>query len=339
MFQHSSGNGHQHLHSIHKQTITVLRAQNSPLNTNMPPATWSSIQEIIEDMEPSHPSETPSDNEEAPNLAEAINLMTEELKHHDNKNGKAKAKEPDTFDGSNPHKLTSFLLLCNLYFCNNLSYANDDAKITFALTYLHGMALDFFEPALSGLDDWSTFVCILHTQFGPIDPTVIYKFSPFLCSLIWFLVLLFWLALDFVMPWHFIMFSLFHYLQPLSLCLLSSVHHPPFCLLSLCHFITLISVLCPLSLSHPFFPYPSLPTPCLSILFYYYLPNIHSLLLASLFRLCLPYILSLVTLWVIFYILYTTLSLVVYKSFQLVVLFLSLWLSSLVVYSVSSILP
>ena len=137
----------------------------------MPPATQSSIQEIIEDLEPSCPSEIPSDNEEAPNLAEAINLMTEELKCLNNKNGKAKAKELDTFDGSDPHKLTSFLLLCNFYFHNNLSYANDDAKVTFALTYLCGMALDFFELALSGLDDWSVFVHILCTQSGPIDLT------------------------------------------------------------------------------------------------------------------------------------------------------------------------
>ena len=137
----------------------------------MPPATQSSIQENIKDLEPSHPSEIPLDNEEALNLAEAIDLMTEELKHYDNKNGKAKAKELDTFDGSDPHKLTSFLLLCNLYFHHNLLYANDDAKVTFALTYLHGTALNFFEPALSGLDDWSTFVHILCAQFGPIDPT------------------------------------------------------------------------------------------------------------------------------------------------------------------------
>ena len=97
--------------------------------------------------------------------------MTEELKCCDNKNGKAKAKEPDTFNSSDPRKLTSFLLLCNLYFRNNLSYAKDNAKVTFALTYLQGMALDFFELALSWLDDWSAFVHILHTQFGPIDLT------------------------------------------------------------------------------------------------------------------------------------------------------------------------
>ena len=110
---------HQYLQSVCKQTITVLQARNLPSNTNMPPATWSSVQEIIEDLEPSCPSEIPSDNEEAPNLAESINLMTKELKHDNNKNGKAKAKEPNTFNGSDPHKLTSFLLLCNLHFCNN----------------------------------------------------------------------------------------------------------------------------------------------------------------------------------------------------------------------------
>ena len=75
--------------------------------------------------------------------------MTEELKHHDDKSGKAKAKDPDTFNGSDPHKLNSFLLLCNLYFCNNLSYADDNAKVTFALTYFHGTTLNFFKPAFS----------------------------------------------------------------------------------------------------------------------------------------------------------------------------------------------
>ena len=118
------------------------------------------------------------DHQETLNLVEAISLMTEELKCHDNKSGKAKAKDLDTFDNSNPRKLNSFLLLCNLYFCNNPSYADDNAKVTFVLTYLRGMALDFFEPALSRLDDtpewldnWSAFVHTLRSQFGPIDPT------------------------------------------------------------------------------------------------------------------------------------------------------------------------
>ena len=104
--------------------------------------------------------------------------MTEELKCHDDKSGKAKAKDLDTFNGSDPHKLNSFFLLCNLYFHNNPSYANDNAKVTFALTYLCGTALDFCKLALSWLDDipkwldnWSALVCTLHSQFSLIDPT------------------------------------------------------------------------------------------------------------------------------------------------------------------------
>ena len=57
---------------------------------------------------PSHPG-TPSNpddfNDEDPpeaNLAQAILLMTHELRCCDTPSHKAKAKEPDTFDGSNP---------------------------------------------------------------------------------------------------------------------------------------------------------------------------------------------------------------------------------------------
>lgn len=113
---------------------------------------------------------------DTPNLAEAIILMTAALKRP-NKT-KAKSKEPDTFDGSDPRKLNNFILLCNLYFRNNSSYSDDESKVTFALSYLRGTALDYFEPALMDsddlpdwLDDWPSFVRNLRTQFGPHDPT------------------------------------------------------------------------------------------------------------------------------------------------------------------------
>ena len=113
--------------------------------------------------------------DKTPNLAEAISLMTEELKHRNNtKASKAKSKEPDTFDGSDPRKLNNFLLLCNLYFRNNPSYSDDDAKVTFALSYLRGTVLEYFEPALMDpdevlewMDDWSSFVRNLRVQFRP----------------------------------------------------------------------------------------------------------------------------------------------------------------------------
>ena len=120
---------------------------------------------------------------EEPNLAEAILLMTQELKHRNTSAPaakRAKAKEPDTFDGSDPRKLNNFILLCNLYFRTNPAIYEDDdaAKVTFALSYLRGTALEYFEPlildadeSLDWMDNWSAFVRTLRVQFGPIDPT------------------------------------------------------------------------------------------------------------------------------------------------------------------------
>jgi Ty3 transposon capsid-like protein len=131
-------------------------------------------QEIDDDLlsNPLHDQSTPS-------LAQAIMLMTAELRRRDSpsKSTSSKVKEPDTFDGSDPKKLNNFILLCNLYFRNNSAYSDDNAKITFALSHLRGTALEFFEPMLMSddqltwEDDWPEFIRILRTQFGPIDPT------------------------------------------------------------------------------------------------------------------------------------------------------------------------
>ena len=121
-------------------------------------------------------STEPPDNE-VPSLAEAIAMMAHELKNRDTKKSKIKAKEPDTFDGSEPEKLNNFILLCNLFFRSNPAYSDDEAKATFALSYLRGTALEYFEPKIllertpEWLDNWSVFTQTLRTQFGPIDPT------------------------------------------------------------------------------------------------------------------------------------------------------------------------
>ena len=115
-----------------------------------------------------------------PNLAEAIVLMTSELRQRgkDNPTPGPKVKEPDTFDGTDSRKLNNFLLLCNLYFRSNPTRYDDSSKVTFALSYLRGLALEFFEPTLldsdeapEWLEDWNTFVGLLRQQFGPIDPS------------------------------------------------------------------------------------------------------------------------------------------------------------------------
>ena len=75
----------------------------------------------------------PNTQPPTPNLTQAIMLMTNELCWRDAplKPFNTQVKQPDTFDGSDPKKLNNFILLCNLYFCNNPTYSKDNSKVTF----------------------------------------------------------------------------------------------------------------------------------------------------------------------------------------------------------------
>ena len=139
------------------------------------------LDDNLEFPDPPGPAITERETSVLPTLAltSALELLTEELRRRENPGHKVKSNEPDTFDGSDSKKLNNFILLCNLYFrANPSSYSYDDAKVTFALSYLRGMALEYFEPALldselipEWLGDWSEFTHVLRTEFGPIDPT------------------------------------------------------------------------------------------------------------------------------------------------------------------------
>ena len=91
-----------------------------------------------------------------------------------------KARIPDTFSGTEPDKLNNFLFQCRLYFrANPAQFDTDIAKINFAMTYLTGVAQDWFEVGLNQEDqgihqewltDWNLFVDELHRHFGLSDP-------------------------------------------------------------------------------------------------------------------------------------------------------------------------
>ena len=91
-----------------------------------------------------------------------------------------KARIPDTFSSTEPDKLNNFLFQCRLYFHANLAqFDTDIAKINFAITYLTGVAQDWFEIGLNQedqnilqdwLSDWNLFVDKLHRHFGLLDP-------------------------------------------------------------------------------------------------------------------------------------------------------------------------
>ena len=60
---------------------------------------------------------------------------------------KPKLREPDTFDGSDPQKLHTFILQCKLNFRDWKDLFEDEAAtVNYALSYLKGIALDCSNP-------------------------------------------------------------------------------------------------------------------------------------------------------------------------------------------------
>ena len=91
---------------------------------------------------------------------------------------KAKVRDPDTFDGSDPRKLRSFLVACNLHFRDRPhAFLDDERKILFVLSYLDGPAMSWFEPGLMDptnsapwMWNFEFFINELEVNFGPHDP-------------------------------------------------------------------------------------------------------------------------------------------------------------------------
>ena len=103
-----------------------------------------------------------------------------------------KVHTPDQFDGSDFRKLCTFLVQCKLNFQNcPRAFHSDRAKVTFAQSYLKGMALGWFKPNLLladnsdlsfnpssdsselrplWMENYQEFILKLQTYFGPHDP-------------------------------------------------------------------------------------------------------------------------------------------------------------------------
>src|SRR3954447_6605954 len=118
---------------------------------------------------------------EPPNLADAITLLARTLRSSQNAPpAMSKVCEPDQFDGDS-RKLCAFLMQLELNFNDRpTAFSDDRAKVNYALSFLKGNALDWFEPTFanmvpgtslgpSWLRNYSEFVKILQTNFGPYD--------------------------------------------------------------------------------------------------------------------------------------------------------------------------
>jgi len=116
------------------------------------------------------------------NLAVAVNCLSRSsCRTNNSSSSRAKVREPDTFDGTDPKKLRTFLVQCELCFQNRAkAFRLDRAKVTFAQSYLKGMTLEWFEPDLLNssdpadrprwMDSWVHFVTELQSAFGPHNP-------------------------------------------------------------------------------------------------------------------------------------------------------------------------
>ena len=88
-----------------------------------------------------------------------------------------KIREPNLFDGSDPKKLQPFLVQLELNFCNWPDvFQLNIYKVNYTLSFLKGIALNYFEPLLidphanpTGSDDYNELVSELWSNFSPFD--------------------------------------------------------------------------------------------------------------------------------------------------------------------------
>ena len=100
-------------------------------------------------------------------LAKALTRIVEFVDPDKQESPRISVKEPDQFDGSDQRKLRKFLLQLKLNFrAKKKSFWSDSDKVTYALSFLKGTALDYFEPYLTDnldqepawLNDYDEFV-------------------------------------------------------------------------------------------------------------------------------------------------------------------------------------
>ncbi|KIO03780.1 hypothetical protein M404DRAFT_26739 [Pisolithus tinctorius Marx 270] len=112
-------------------------------------------------------------------LARAVHVLAQSSSCTGDSALKTKVHKPDTFNGSDAKKLHEFLIQCELNFQDHPhAFCSDRVKVTFAQSYLKGMAQAWFEPDLLNpegydcplwMDDYHEFLHELTTNFGPHD--------------------------------------------------------------------------------------------------------------------------------------------------------------------------
>ena len=113
-------------------------------------------------------------------LAQVMSRLIDFVTKDKQETPSAKVWDPDLFNGSNPKKLRGFLLECKLNFwAQPKAFQSDNAKVNYAMSFLKGMALNYFELFLDDPDnepvwlkDYKLFIEELLINFGPYNALV-----------------------------------------------------------------------------------------------------------------------------------------------------------------------
>ena len=110
-------------------------------------------------------------------LGQAMSRLVDFVTHDKQETPSTKVQDPDPFNGSDPKKLQGFLLECKLNFWAQLkAFCMENAKVNYAMSFLKGTALDYFERFLdtpndepAWLEDYELFIEELLINFSPYD--------------------------------------------------------------------------------------------------------------------------------------------------------------------------
>jgi hypothetical protein len=133
---------------------------------------------------PINNDEDDDDHANTQSLAQSLALLANKIGSISGSKSKnaIKPRVPDTFDGTDPQKLQTFTFQCSMYLSARASdFPDEESKVTFALSYLKGTPLDWFQAELdhavnhggifpSWFSSYALFVAEIRTNFGPRDP-------------------------------------------------------------------------------------------------------------------------------------------------------------------------